>query len=186
MPHQRISLSQILIAIFNLKLTCNDNYFVDLITIAQWMFFCDNLLKNVGKNKHLYVLCEDTRFDFRGQFIKFFWNFGNISGFIMWILMKRDMRTRLFLLCQIQGCMRNYKFFNLKDQKLFQIFIFCFENNNQSFSYKGLTNFNDYSILPCLTSNWIEKGDNWIDNWINNWIQNIESLNFFWKNWVFN
>ena len=42
--------------------------------------------------------------------------------FCMYILKKRDMCTRLFLLCQIQGFMCNYKSFNIKDlqdQKLF-------------------------------------------------------------------
>ena len=51
--------------------------------------------------------------------------------------------------------------------------IFCFENNNQSFLYKGLTDFNDYPVLHCLASNWIETADNWI--------QNIESGIFFWN-----
>ena len=42
--------------------------------------------------------------------------------FRMCILVKTDMCTRLFLLCQIQGLMCNHKSFNikdLKDQKLF-------------------------------------------------------------------
>ena len=44
----------------------------------------------------------------------------------LYILMKRDMCTILFLLCQVQGVMCNYKSFNiedLEDEKIFLIFV---------------------------------------------------------------
>ena len=50
----------------------------------------------------------------------------NMQNFCICILMKINMCTRLFLLCQIQRFMCNYKSFNievLKDQKLFELYL---------------------------------------------------------------